>query len=470
MNKLLKDKRVKDFSEILLSKVLVLLLSFLVGFVIPGVLTIEGYGYYSLFTLYISYIGIFHFGLVDGLYLKYGKYDLNELPKEEFRFFIRFLLAKEILISILLLVIVNTFIIKDSNTIFVMSFAIINITAINIQSLFRNISQGTRNVRYSTFTSVFQKIIVSVFAIIALFVPADLYYIVYMVTLSHLVVFIMGIINYKDLIFGKSSKGYKHELLDLYKLGIPLLIANYIAVFITTLDKLFISSSAIYSMETLSYYSFSLTMLVIVNVIVDSIYQILYPNISRLSGDNKRKIYPLLSNVLVIITTLGISGYFFLEFLIPIILPKYTESLDILFVLLPTLIFKVDASVTKKTYIYVDKKRKANLVINVIVLLLGCMLNLYVVKNDMDVIYIAYSTLISFFIWSILFDIYFVKIGYSPNLLKYVYVAVNLLFFVTINKIEMHSLVKLFAFVFASGISTLIIHNKIIRELLKYRK
>ena len=45
-----------------------LLVSLILSFVVPKLLGVEQYGYWQLYTFYVSYTGFFHFGMADGVY------------------------------------------------------------------------------------------------------------------------------------------------------------------------------------------------------------------------------------------------------------------------------------------------------------------------------------------------------------------------------------------------------------------
>ena len=59
-----------------------LVMSFLVAFVLPKILNVEAYSFWQLFMFYISYVGLLHFGVNDGVYLKYGSLDFDKMNKE----------------------------------------------------------------------------------------------------------------------------------------------------------------------------------------------------------------------------------------------------------------------------------------------------------------------------------------------------------------------------------------------------
>ncbi len=464
MASIIRDKRAKDFTEILISKIIVILLGILTGFLIPAALSTNDYGYYSLFGLYISYLGIFHLGFIDGLYLKYGNLDLDSLPVKQYRFFTRYLIAKQILFSLISIFVIYFFISTDDKTQLVLIFAAINMLAVNLQNFFKFTSQGVRNVRYTAVTSILQKIIMSIFALSTLFIHVNLMSCVLVLTFTNYTIFLIGVWKHKFLIFGESEKG---TFFDIYNLGFPLLIANYVAIFIATSDKIFINT--FYSEEskdTLAYYSFALSLLVIVNAVVDSIYQILYPNISRLSDDRKKDAYKILSISLALVTTFGLSGYFALDFLLPIILPKYIQSLDFLIIIFPLLIFSTDANVVKRSYIYADKKQKYSLIINIIVLSIGVILNLYIATSNMDVIFIVYSTLLCHALWSIILEVFFSRHGYFIYVQKYLHIIVSLVLYFAVNSLDIHSIIKFILFVFILTVYTVITQIKLIKSVI----
>lgn len=76
---------VKNLIMVLLSNTLILLSSIVVGLIIPKILGVTNYGYYKIFTLYAGYTSLLHFGFLDGILLKHGDEDFNELNKKLFR-------------------------------------------------------------------------------------------------------------------------------------------------------------------------------------------------------------------------------------------------------------------------------------------------------------------------------------------------------------------------------------------------
>ena len=95
----------KSIIKILTSNILIAVSSILVGFIVPLKLDIDAYAYLKTYTLYISYVGFFHFGFIDGLYIKYGGKTIEEVDKgvlkNEHRLFIRIQLIATLVLSLI---------------------------------------------------------------------------------------------------------------------------------------------------------------------------------------------------------------------------------------------------------------------------------------------------------------------------------------------------------------------------------
>ena len=71
--------------KILIANVINLIIGLLSSFILPKFLTVNSYATLKTYQLYISYIGILHFGYVDSLYLMYGGQELKKISKDSLR-------------------------------------------------------------------------------------------------------------------------------------------------------------------------------------------------------------------------------------------------------------------------------------------------------------------------------------------------------------------------------------------------
>ena len=73
----------KGVIVVFLANIINMALGVITSFILPKYLSIESYGYYKVFTLYVSYLGVIHLGFIDGIYLKYGGWELSKVNLKE---------------------------------------------------------------------------------------------------------------------------------------------------------------------------------------------------------------------------------------------------------------------------------------------------------------------------------------------------------------------------------------------------
>lgn len=100
-----KNKTLKDFGMVISSNILVLISSILTGLVVPKLLGVTNYGYYKIFTLYLGYTALLHFGFVDGILLMHGGEDYRDLNKVKFRRNTKFFAAIQAVISLIVVIV-----------------------------------------------------------------------------------------------------------------------------------------------------------------------------------------------------------------------------------------------------------------------------------------------------------------------------------------------------------------------------
>ena len=86
MGKELSGKKItKNVFISIATQLISLALSFVMYMVVPKFISEIDYAYWQTFVLYATNVTVLHFGLVDGIALRYAKYDYNELDKKMMR-------------------------------------------------------------------------------------------------------------------------------------------------------------------------------------------------------------------------------------------------------------------------------------------------------------------------------------------------------------------------------------------------
>ena len=78
----LKKEFISNIIFSIVTQIISIVVSLVMTLGIPKLLSLKDYGYWQLFIFYIGFIGFFQLGLSDGLYLKYGGKEFNNINKQ----------------------------------------------------------------------------------------------------------------------------------------------------------------------------------------------------------------------------------------------------------------------------------------------------------------------------------------------------------------------------------------------------
>lgn len=230
----------KNVLMVILSNGVKLLSSVLSMFAIPLLFSQQDYGFYELFLLYISYVGIFHFGFIDGLYLIYAGKNYDQLSKQKFRRFTNFFLKLETIVMILALILSLFF--KGQRQIMLILTAI-NLIILNMTTYFQFISQITERFKEFAIRNIlFTVLNVTLIGTFYIFKIKSYILFIIMTTIINAILLLWYLFTYRDIMFGKknSFSNEKSDITTMFKVGIPLLMANFISILMTNIPQQFV--------------------------------------------------------------------------------------------------------------------------------------------------------------------------------------------------------------------------------------
>ena len=99
---MIKASDKKNVIAVVLTNISTILVNVLTCLFLPKIMNIDDYSLYRTFLLYSSYSGLLSFGLIHGIYIKYGSLNFDALPEEHFRYYNRLLIIITILSYIFL--------------------------------------------------------------------------------------------------------------------------------------------------------------------------------------------------------------------------------------------------------------------------------------------------------------------------------------------------------------------------------
>ena len=382
----------KGITIVFIANVINMLFSVITSFVLPKYLSIESYGYYKVFQLYVNYLGILHLGYVDGIYLRYGGKEIGNINKNEIKESASTLRFAQLLLSTVLLLISIIF----RNPIAV--FLCLSLLPINMISFYKNLFQATGEFKeYGVVISILPLLLFASDMVLLFVIGTDdyIWYILIAFASNMILAVCLEIRSVK--IFGKTRLfSFNVKMLkENIKSGITLTIGNFASIMITSIDRWCIQW--LMSISDFSFYSFAVSVENLFNVCVSAITTTLYnylckeKNVSRIIRIKK---------FCSIIGVYLISIAFPVKFIIKHWLIKYDNSIDCLFILICAHSFFF---VVKAIYINLYKarsKQKHYLAQMILVLIVATATNLigyFVITRKIETF--AYASLLTAVIW-----------------------------------------------------------------------
>ncbi len=316
----------KGVTIVFIANMINMFFSVISSFILPKYLSIESYGYFKVFQLYVNYLGIAHLGFVDGIYLKYGGKEIRKLDFNEIVSSAATIRNLQIIITIIALFV--GIIINNPLAIFLA----LSCVPVNMISFYKNLYQATGEFKdYGAIISI-QPIIIFISNMLLLFILRTDNYILYILVVIISNLFLYVLLEYKSKQLFEQLKIFTFNinlLIDNIKSGICLTIGNFASIMITSIDRWFIQ--ILMSMSDFSYYSFAVSVENLFNVCLSAVTTTLYNYLCRVK--EKTEIIKLKSICLVIGIYL-VAIAFPVKFIIDYWLKKYVESISCLFLLI----------------------------------------------------------------------------------------------------------------------------------------
>jgi O-antigen/teichoic acid export membrane protein len=405
----IKDRRIKDLGYTLGANLISLISGLLVTFAIPKLLSIEEYAYLRVFTLYLGYVGVFHFGFNDGVYINYGKHDYEHLPKEKFRAYFKFLILFQSLMAILSFAAAAA-LLQEKTRVLIYLFLAINIILVNIIGYFDFISQFVRRFKIYSFNLVLSKLLYIIGVLAFLFINNNKgIYFVILQTIVNLIILYLYLSQYKDIVFGKSEslKEAKEDIKSNLFVGFFIMFGNFITIIIIGIDRIFVDK--FFTVKDFAMYSFAVSLLSMFYLILNSVTTVVYPYLTRSDDKHKGKTYETMKSVIFILLGFCLSGYFIFDIIVRVFIPQYIDALAITAIIFPTILLSGEINIVTQNFYKTLRLQKNYTKNNIIVAVIALITIITAFLLFRTVTAIAVCSLISFFIWEVYGDTFFKK-------------------------------------------------------------
>lgn len=425
IRKLKKGKTVglkKDIVLVSISNLVVLLSSLVNGFLLPAFLSIEAYADIKTYTLFASFIGFVHLGLVDGINIRYGGKYYENVPRDEFAFVFKVFAFIQIIATLIVLSIG----LLTKNIILV--FVGLTILPLNAKSFYLFFLQALGDFGKYTKLIIIAPIINIVLTTALLFSGIQDYRIYILVNIAGQLFSLPYLwrLSKRSNLGGPSfsDTGAKKVILLILKSGFYIMIGNLLfTIFFDTgrwLSKLLLTNTEF------AIYSFGMSLIGFITIFINSVTQSLYPHLSRnFSSDLVGKY----RNFSYVLGSLSFLGYFIILLVVKAFISKYESSLPLTGVLITSipgiLIIK---SIYVNSYKVLKKERDFLITAAIMTFLsIGLSIILYLIFKTM--ISIAFAAVIIIYLWT-LFPPKHLKITIKQRLMEAIYLFIMVAGFV----------------------------------------
>ena len=452
--KLLRNKNFGQVVFSVFSNIAVLIMSIVVGFLLPKFVSLETYASYREFTLYCGYLGLFHIGFINGVYLKYGGKDFEELPKERFRSYTRFLVLLQLAFQVILFLCFVPYHINTQSFVTPYTFIILNLFFINLGCYFNLINQFTRRFVIDGTIQLVQKMTCVIGIVILILVKNDNYipYLIILSVANILAMILAGSYN-RGLVFGKTSGWDFSEIKTMISHGFFIMISEYMGLIIIGIDSVVIN--LLFPRTDFSIYAFAVSLVSVMYQLTTVISKPIFPYLKRQAAERLVKVYDILKEAYILFAALISGMAIVFPWLISTFITKYSDSISILQILAVTVIFKAVHELLFGNYFKAMSLERLFVRTNLIAVIVALMTDFiaYFVFHSMTAIAIA--SVISFVIWYSVTDFMLQKKMqtkcFRGNILLVIVVAVffsSTLFSVLLGSIIYFSIIMILALEF----------------------
>lgn len=400
------NRLLKGMVYVFAANVFNMIFNIVTNFILPKYLSVDSYAAIKTYQLYISYVGLFHFGFVDGIYLKYGGKQFDEIDVDNLSRGIATHRISQIIISFMLVLVAMLL----KNTVFL--FFAIAVIPLNMISYFTMLYQATGEFgRYGRIINTITALSCVANVVFIFIVKSD----DYRFFLASYVTINVGIWILLEILF-KINTCLKikflffsvKELFENCKSGILLMLGNLSSFILTGLDRWFVKG--LLDNSSFAYYSFAVSIESFLNVAMNSVTVTLY-NYFCNQRDEDRIIR--IRNCVIVFAACIIAAAFPAKFILEMYLPNYKPASKVMFILFATQIFSL---VNKGIYInlYKAQRRQKEYFIKLIIVIVAATILNYIffmIYPQMESF--AVATFFAAVLWFILNKIGFPSLVYG---------------------------------------------------------
>lgn len=363
---------IKNFLFLIFSQLVGLLFYIVISLVFPKMMTVENFGYWQLFLFYSSFVGFFHLGLNDGIYLRYGGKNYVKINKSLLKGQFVILAIAQFFIAAAFFLLFKITADEEPQRLFVIFYTMIFLVISNTTSYITLSLQSMNRLQdFSRVTLFTNALLVLSFIILAVYGQRtyEPYILVYLAAHGMALVFCIYLIKevINEPFFIRRIPAYFHEIKKNVSVGSQLMFSTIASMLMLGIGRFFIEKK--WGIIEFGKISFVLTITTFFIFFIRQIGIVIFPLLRNKKSEAQKSIY---CHTLGFLNCLlfGVLLFFpLLEWGINFWLPKYSSHISSVIIILPVLVFEGKMQVLLSTYMKVLRKEKKLLALNLVGLL-----------------------------------------------------------------------------------------------------
>lgn len=376
MDKQSVKKIAKNLSYMLTSNLLTMLISTVTILVLPKLIGVKDYGFWQLYYFYSGYVGFFHLGWIDGIYLKYaGKY-YNELDKKAL--FSQFV-ALNLFLGICSLVVIGQSFLHDVQTQFIFFAFACNIVLTNARAFFVFLLQTTNRIKESALITMSDRLTYMVMLVGLLVIGVRRYEIMIIADVfARLVSLVYTLFICKDIIRVplKLIKFNILEIIDNIKIGSNLMFSTIASMLIIGIVRFGIQT--VWDIETFGKISLTLSISTLIMTFINAVGVVIFPILKRTKTEQLPILYRQMRTYLMVVIFAILFVYYPTNAILNAWLPAYRDKLIYMTLVFPMAVFESKMSLLVSSYLKALRMERAIFLANVLTMLVSLLTTIVV--------------------------------------------------------------------------------------------
>lgn len=399
---------------VVVSNLLALIISVLVVLILPKIIGVSEYGYWQLYLFYVSYVGFLHLGWVDGVFLKYGGKEYQDLEKQ--KFFSQFisLFIFQLIIAVAILGFSHVFV-NEQNKLFVFTMLAFALVTTNVRYLFIYILQATNRIKASAWITIVDRAIYALLIILLILMGLKQYQLMVIADIiGRVISLVLAIYLCKEIVLQKYSQ-FKLDLTEIYdniKVGSSLMFSNICSMLIIGIARFGIE----YKWDIVTFGKISLVFSIsaFLMVFINAIGVVLFPILKRMQAQDMAKIFLKVRDIFVIIMFAMLFCYYPAKWILSEWLIEYADKMIYMSIIFPIAVYEGKMALLLNTYFKALRLERAMLGINFIVMLLSIAFTSLAIFVFENLTLVIFSIVILLILRSIIFEYILAKIMTIP--------------------------------------------------------